>query len=153
MHVRLIAVDRLRTSYAAAACTELRKRIAPYYNYDEIEVPAGNGNDPRAAMRDEAAHIVRHLQSGDRVWLLERAGTELSSLDVATRIEEIAHAGVRRWALIVGGAFGTAPSVRARADFAWSLSPLTFLHEWARMIVLEQLYRAAKIVRNEPYHH
>ncbi len=153
MQVRLIAVDRIRSPFVADACAELRKRLQPYYAYDEIEVAPGNGKDPRAAMREEAARALRHLRDDDRVWLLDRTGSQLSSLDVASRIEEIAHAGTRRWSLIVGGTYGTDPALRARAEFAWSLSPLTFLHEWTRAIVLEQLYRAAKIARNEPYHH
>lgn len=153
MQVRLIAVDKIRSPYVADACTELRKRLAPYYAYDEIEVAPGRGNDPRGAMREESARIARHLRADDRVWLLERTGAQLSSLDVASRIEEIAHAGARRWVVIVGGTYGADPSLRMRAEFAWSLSDLTFLHEWARMLVLEQLYRAAKIARNEPYHH
>ena len=153
MQVRLIAVDRVRTPYVAQACEELRKRIAPYFPYEEIEVAPGNGRDPRAAMRDESSRILKHLRGDDRVWLVERTGTSLSSLDVASRIEEIAHAGTRRWSLIVGGTYGADAALHARAEFAWSLSTLTFLHEWARMIVLEQLYRAAKIARNEPYHH
>jgi 23S rRNA (pseudouridine1915-N3)-methyltransferase len=153
MQVRLIAVDRIRTPYVADACAEMRKRLAPYYAYDEIEVTPGRGNDPRGAMREESARIVRHLRADDRVWLLERGGARLSSLDVASRIEEIVHGGARRWVLIVAGTYGADPALRMRAEFAWSLSDLTFLHEWARMIVLEQLYRAAKIARNEPYHH
>jgi 23S rRNA (pseudouridine1915-N3)-methyltransferase len=53
---------------------------------------------------------------------------------------------------VIAGAYGAAPALVACADFRWSLSRLTFLHEWARALVLEQLYRAAKIARNEPYH-
>jgi len=55
--------------------------------------------------------------------------------------------------VVIAGTYGASPELLARATFRWSLSKLTFLHEWARMIVLEQLYRAAKIARNEPYHH
>ena len=61
--------------------------------------------------------------------------------------------GRSRLTLVVAGAFGPPQEVIERANFLWSLSELTFLHEWARIIVLEQLYRAAKIIRNEPYHH
>ncbi|MBV8490705.1 MAG: 23S rRNA (pseudouridine(1915)-N(3))-methyltransferase RlmH [Candidatus Eremiobacteraeota bacterium] len=153
MQVRLIAVDRIRTHYVADACAEMRKRLAPYYAYDEIEVAPGRGADPRAAMREERARILKHVHADDRMWLLERTGMQLSSLDVASRIEEIAHSGARRWVLVVAGTFGADPALRERAEFAWSLSNLTFLHEWARAIVLEQLYRAAKIARNEAYHH
>jgi 23S rRNA (pseudouridine1915-N3)-methyltransferase len=60
---------------------------------------------------------------------------------------------MQRLTLVIAGTYGAAPALLERADFMWSLSQLTFLHEWARMLVLEQLYRAAKIARDEPYHH
>jgi 23S rRNA (pseudouridine1915-N3)-methyltransferase len=72
---------------------------------------------------------------------------------LASRLEEIRFSGAQRLTLVIAGAYGADASLRMRAEFLWSLSELTFLHEWTRMIVLEQLYRAAKIARNEPYHH
>ncbi|HZX68948.1 MAG TPA: 23S rRNA (pseudouridine(1915)-N(3))-methyltransferase RlmH, partial [Candidatus Elarobacter sp.] len=63
------------------------------------------------------------------------------------------HQGVGRLTLVIAGTYGASEALLARADVRWSLSPLTFLHEWARALVLEQMYRAAKIARDEPYHH
>jgi 23S rRNA (pseudouridine1915-N3)-methyltransferase len=68
-------------------------------------------------------------------------------------MEKISHDGTSRLTFVVAGTYGADASLLERADVQWSLSPLTFLHEWTRAIVLEQLYRAAKISRNEPYHH
>jgi 23S rRNA (pseudouridine1915-N3)-methyltransferase len=68
-------------------------------------------------------------------------------------IAAVGNGGTRRMVFVIAGTYGADDSLRERADFVWSLSKLTFLHEWARMVVLEQLYRAAKIARNEPYHH
>lgn len=152
MNLRLIAVDRLRSAALAALCDELRARLSPYHALDEIEVRAGDGRDPRAAMRDEAARIMRHVRADDRMWLLERGGTELSSEELAQRLESLRDGGTRRLILVIGGAHGADATLKMRAEFQWSLSRLTFLHEWARALVLEQLYRAAKIARNEPYH-
>ncbi len=152
MIVRLIAVDRLRSPHVAALCDDLRKRLAPYHSYEEIEVRAGDGKDPRAAMRDEAARIMRHVREDDRMWLLERGGTELTSEELARRLDTVRSTGARRLTLVIAGAHGADPTLKVRAEFQWSLSQLTFLHEWARALVLEQLYRAAKIARNEPYH-
>jgi 23S rRNA (pseudouridine1915-N3)-methyltransferase len=150
---RIIAVDRLRSPYVAEACADLRRRLSPYTSYEEIEVRAGDGRDSRTAMRDEGDRIARHLRSDDRIWLLERTGSQLSSELLAKRIESVSHSGASRLTLVIGGAFGIDAALKERAEFLWSLSELTFLHEWARMLVLEQLYRAAKILRNEPYHH
>jgi 23S rRNA (pseudouridine1915-N3)-methyltransferase len=151
--LRVIAVDRLRSPYVAAACVDMRERLSHYHTYQEMEVRAGDGSDPPAAMRDEAGRILRQLRPDDRVWLLDRSGLELSSPQLASRLEAVARDGAQRLTLVIAGTYGAAPSLIERANFAWSLSPLTFLHEWARMLVLEQLYRAAKIARDEPYHH
>jgi 23S rRNA (pseudouridine1915-N3)-methyltransferase len=153
MQLRLIAVDKLRTGYIAEACAEFRKRLEPYFPYSEVEVRASHGGDAAAAMREEAERIIKHVRPDDRIWLLERSGTAFSSTQLAGEIEKIAHSGASRLTFVVAGTYGADASLRDRADVLWSLSPLTFLHEWARAIVLEQLYRAAKISRNEPYHH
>lgn len=153
MIVRVVAVDRVRTPYVARACEDFRARLRAYHTYDEIEVRAGNGRDPHAAMREEAERIARHLREDDRVWLVDRSGTQLSSEALAARIADVGRSGAQRLTLVIGGTYGTTETLRRRAEFVWSLSELTFLHEWARAIVLEQLYRAAKIAHNEPYHH
>jgi 23S rRNA (pseudouridine1915-N3)-methyltransferase len=72
---------------------------------------------------------------------------------LSEKLTDLSRSGASRLTLAIAGTYGAHPSLLDRADFTWSLSALTFLHEWARMIVLEQLYRAAKIARNEPYHH
>ena len=153
MHLRLIAVDKIRTGYIADACADFRKRLEPYFSYAEIEVRAAHGGDPQAAVREEAERILKHVRPDDRVWLLERDGAEFSSTGLAAEIEKIARDGTSRLTFVVAGTYGADLALIDRADVLWSLSPLTFLHEWARAIVLEQLYRAAKIARNEPYHH
>lgn len=153
MNLRLIAVDRIRSPYVAGACNDFRARLRSYYGYEEIEVRPGNGKDPGAAKRDESERVARHLTANDRVWLLDRTGTQLSSEALARRLADFGRSGATRLTLVIAGTYGADESLRARAEFAWSLSELTFLHEWARALVLEQLYRAAKIERNEPYHH
>ena len=148
-----IAVDRLRSPHVADACADLRKRLHRTIPYAEIEVRAGNGKDPRAAMREESARITRHLRADDRVWLLERTGTQLSSPALASRLEEVDARGAQRLTLVVGG------YVRRRRGAARTrrVSVVAFGVDLpARVgaqLVLEQLYRAAKIARNEPYHH
>jgi 23S rRNA (pseudouridine1915-N3)-methyltransferase len=153
MQLRLIAVGKLRESYVAQACAEFRKRLAPYYPYDEIEVRAADGSDAESAKSEEAERILKLLHTGDRVWLLDRTGTQLASEELSARLVAVANSGVNRLTFVIAGTYGADKTLRRRAEFLWSLSELTFLHEWARMIVLEQLYRAAKIARNEPYHH
>ncbi len=140
MHVRLLAVGKLREPYLIAAADDFRRRLRPYHRLEELE------------LRDDEA-IVRRLAPDDHVWLLERTGTMFSSEELAQRLERLPHEGIARVTFVVAGADGASAALLERANVRWSLSSLTFLHEWARIIVLEQLYRAAKIAANEPYHH
>lgn len=153
MHFRIIAVGRLRERYLAAAAADFRRRLAPYHRLEEIEVRAADGERPPDAMALEAAAILRAVSPNDHIWLLERTGVELSSVEVAERLQRLAVDGVSRITFVIAGTYGAAPELTLRADLLWSLSRLTLLHEWARAIVLEQLYRATKIAKNEPYHH
>jgi 23S rRNA (pseudouridine1915-N3)-methyltransferase len=153
LKLRLLAVGKLRERYVAEAVADFAARLRRYGPFEEIETPASFGGDPERAVREEGERLLRALIPGEPFWLLERTGTGLSSVELAAKLRGLAEAGVPRLTLAIAGTFGASPAVIARADFRWSLSPLTFLHEWARAIVLEQLYRAAKIARNEPYHH
>jgi 23S rRNA (pseudouridine1915-N3)-methyltransferase len=153
MHVRLIAVGKLREPYLIAAAEDFRRRLRPYHRLEEIEVRAGDGGDPERAMAAEGEAILRLIAPNEHVWLLERTGSEFSSAELAARIERLAIDGISQLTLVIAGTYGAAPAVLVRAQLRWSLSQLTLLHEWARALVLEQLYRAAKIAANEPYHH
>jgi 23S rRNA (pseudouridine1915-N3)-methyltransferase len=151
MHLRIVAAGKLHDPAAAAVCAEFQKRLRAYHRIEVTEVRASSGSDPARAIREEGERLLK--AAGDGVlWALDRTGTEVSSEELSAKIIELESRG-RPLTLAIGGTFGLAQDVRARADFVWSLSKLTFLHEWARMIVLEQLYRAAKIARSEPYHH
>ncbi len=153
MNVRLVCVDRIRTPYVAQACADFRTRLRPYYTVEEVDVKAADGSNSAVAVRDECERISRCLRPDECIWLLDRSGSELTSIALAQRLRDVSHGGVQRLTFIIAGTYGATNELRARAQFVWSLSKLTFLHEWARMIVLEQLYRAAKIARNEPYHY
>jgi 23S rRNA (pseudouridine1915-N3)-methyltransferase len=151
MHLRIVAVGKLRDPSVAAICAEFGKRLRPYHRVELTEVRASAGSDRAKAVREEGERIVK-AAGGGPLWLLDRTGDELASEELAAKLAAL-EMTTSSLALVIGGAFGVAPAVRDRASFVWSLSQLTFLHEWARMIVLEQLYRAAKIARSEPYHH
>lgn len=153
MKYRLIAVGKVREAYLAAAADDFRTRFRRYETYDEIEVAAGRGSVPERAIRDEEERILGALDPADAFWLLDREGRQFSSEEFAERMRGLADQGTGRIVFAIGGAYGTGEALRARADVRWSLSRLTLLHEWARAVVLEQLYRSAKIARNEPYHH
>jgi 23S rRNA (pseudouridine1915-N3)-methyltransferase len=151
--LRLIAVGKIRERYIAAALEDFRQRLERYHGFEETEVAATRGGDAAHAMREEGERIARALVPGEPFWLLERGGSQLSSVELSAKLQRLADSGAARLSLVVAGTYGADRTIVERADFLWSLSSLTFLHEWARAIVVEQLYRAAKIARNEPYHY
>jgi 23S rRNA (pseudouridine1915-N3)-methyltransferase len=145
MNVTIVAVDRLRESYIRDGCALYIKRLAPMLPVRTIDVRA-------SSQGEESSALLKQIPADATVWALDRSGTELSSEQLASRLQSVERSGTRHLALVVGGADGLGSEVMARANFVWSLSPLTFLHEMARLLVLEQLYRAVKINRGEPYH-
>jgi 23S rRNA (pseudouridine1915-N3)-methyltransferase len=145
MNVSLIAVDRLREPYVREGCALYVKRLAPLLPVRIVHVRP-------STQREESRALLDQIPAEATVWSLDRGGKELSSEQVAARLRNVERSGVRHLAVIIGGADGLGAPLLARADFVWSLSPLTFLHEMTRLIVLEQLYRAVKINRGEPYH-
>jgi 23S rRNA (pseudouridine1915-N3)-methyltransferase len=101
----------------------------------------------------EGESILRNIQDGDLLVLLDVGGKEMSSEELAVKIEKWGVEGVRRVVFVVGGAYGFAKSVYERAHMKLSLSRMTFSHQMVRLIFAEQLYRAFTIIKGEPYHH
>lgn len=149
MNVAIVAVDKLREPYAREGCELYRERLGRYFGVSIIETRKDAGRD---AVELEGRRILERIAADDVVWALDRGGTQLSSLELARALGDVERSGRRRLVVAIGGADGLDAAVVARADLRWSLSPLTFVHEMARLIALEQLYRAAKILRGEPYH-
>ncbi len=153
MKIRLLAVGKVREDYVRAAVADFRARLGRLQPFEELEVAASPGADPERAKREEGGRLLRALDGGEPFWLLDRSGAQLSSVELSRKLSALASAGTTRLSIAVAGTYGASAELLARADFRWSLSELTLLHEWARALVVEQLYRAAKIARHEPYHH
>jgi 23S rRNA (pseudouridine1915-N3)-methyltransferase len=126
-------------------CALYVKRLAPLLPVRTVDVRP-------STQSEESSALLKQLPADGTVWALDRCGTQVTSEQLAGRLQAVERSGARHLALVIGGAEGLDTSVMSRADFIWSLSPLTFLHEMARLLVLEQLYRAVKINRGEPYH-
>ena len=146
-----MAVGKLRPYYRDA-CDDYLRRLSRYGPVTEREVrEAGRVTNAALRRREESARLEAALPAGARLVLLDQGGTEWSSEELARRLDawRLAAAPV---ALIIGGAYGVTPELIGRASSRWSLGPLTLPHELARVVVLEQWYRAWTILRGEPYH-
>ena len=151
METHLVAVGKLRPYYRDA-CDDYLRRLSRYGPVTEQEVrEAGRVSTAALRRREESARIEAAVPKRARLVLLDRGGTEWSSEELARRLDawRLAAAPI---ALVIGGAYGVTPELTRRASTRWSLGSLTLPHELARVVVLEQWYRAWTILRGEPYH-
>ena len=151
MEIALLAVGKLRPYYRQA-CDDYARRLKRYAVVREHEVrEAGRAPSPAVQRAEEAARLEVKIADGSTVVAAAREGTGWSSREFAHQLD--------RWllmarplVLVIGGSHGLDPAMLARATARWSLGPLTFPHELARVILFEQVYRGFTILRGEPYH-
>lgn len=153
MRLTIVAVGRLKERFWREAADEYLKRLGPYADVRVVEVPDRDPARGEArALAEEAADVLRALPASARVMSLEIGGRQLSSEGLAERLESLATEGTSSVAFLIGGSLGLGDSALDRADERLSLGPMTLPHNLARVVLLEQLYRAFKIRRGEPYH-
>lgn len=158
MRITVITVGKLKEKYFAAASEEYEKRLGAWCKPEIREVePARlpespSGAEIEKALQTEASKIERFLPSPAAVIALCIEGKMLSSEELCERIEKWQLSGVSHLCFIIGGSYGLSPSLKARADLKLSMSPMTFPHRLARVMLLEQIYRAFKISEGSTYH-
>lgn len=155
MKFTIVAVGKLKERFWADACAEYLKRLQPYVKATVVELgdvdPARAGGEAAAVGREGEA-ILKALPDRAHVVVLAIDGKQRSSEALSARIDELGVSGVGEVAFVIGGSCGVSADVRARADELLSFGPITLPHNLARVVLLEQLYRACKISRGEPYH-
>lgn len=151
----VITVGKLKERFWTEACAEYLKRLQPYAKTTVVEIadvdPSKAGSDAVATEREGAA-ILKALPKRAHTIVLAIDGKQRSSEALSARIDELALSGVGEIAFVIGGSCGTSTAVRSRADETLSFGSITLPHNLARVVLLEQLYRACKISHGEPYH-
>jgi 23S rRNA (pseudouridine1915-N3)-methyltransferase len=151
LRLTILAVGKLRPMYREVADEYLR-RLKRYTPVQEMEVrEAGKAPNIAEALRQEGGRLRAKFESGARVVALDRDGDQLTSEALAKRLDRWREAA-QPVALLIGGSHGLDPDLLAACQERWSLGPATLPHELARVVALEQLYRAWTILRGEPYH-
>ena len=151
----VVAVGKLR-GWAAEGAEGYAKRLRRYFPVEVVEVPEEdlNRRTPREVLDAEAARLLRRVPDGAYVISLDRErGESLSSEGLARRLETLGLSGQSQVAFVLGGPLGLSSEVLGRADALVSFGRITLPHALARVLLLEQLYRAAKINRGEKYHY
>lgn len=154
MRITVIAVGRLKEKYWHDACAEYLKRLRPYADVRVAEVA---DRDPSRlgearAVAEEGEDVIRAIPDGAHVVALDIAGATVGSEEFSARLSALGLSGRSSVAFVIGGSHGLSRDVLARADEKLSFGPMTLPHNLARVVLLEQLYRAFRIARNEPYH-
>lgn len=154
MKTTVLAVGRLKERHFREAANEYLKRLGPYATVEMIEVPDRDvSRDTPRALAEEGAALLRAMPAGAYVVVLDIFGRQRSSEKFAEWLQEGMVSGRSHVVFVLGGAAGLGEAVLARADERMSLGPMTLPHQMARVVVLEQVYRAFRIIRGEPYHH
>lgn len=158
MKIRIIAVGRLKEKFYEEAVNEFRKRISRFAEIEIIELadekaPENlNKADLEQIKQLEGRRIMDRIGENDFVILTDLRGKELSSTEFSDKLRSLMIGGKSRFMFIIGGSNGVSDEVFRRADYKLSFSKLTFSHQIFRIMLLEQLYRAFKIMNGEPYH-
>lgn len=148
--IKIIAVGSIKEDYFTGAIREYVKRLSPYTKLQIIQVPDEKCDEK--TKKKEATGILKALKDSDFVITLEIKGKRFTSEQFAKKLEDLFVSGHPDIAFIIGGSLGLDDSVLSRSDLAVSFSDMTFPHQLMRIILLEQIYRAYKINRHEPYH-
>lgn len=153
MKVHLIAINERLPAWAQAAVAEYQKRLPREWRFELVEVrPEKRQGQPVERIKAaEGERLLERCSADARVIALDEHGAQLTTCELAGRIEAWGQDG-RDIALLIGGADGHSPVVLARAESTLALSRLTLPHALARVLLVEQLYRAASLLAGHPYH-
>lgn len=157
MNIKIIAVGKIKEKYHSQAIEEYAKRLGAYCSLNIVEIqPAKILSDAvedfEKYKKEEATKILSQIKPDAFVVTLEIEGKMLSSEGFSNKIQEWTNSGVAEIVFVIGGANGLHSSVSECSDFKLSFSKMTFTHQIIRELLIEQVYRSFKILKNEPYH-
>ncbi|MCC2826209.1 23S rRNA (pseudouridine(1915)-N(3))-methyltransferase RlmH [Faecalicatena orotica] len=158
MKITCVVVGKIKEKYFTDAIKEYSKRLGRYCKLEIVELadektPDGASEAEEQAIREkEGERILKALKDDAYVIALAIEGKMLDSVELSRKIESLGISGTSHIAFVIGGSLGLAPAVMKRADYALSFSRMTFPHQLMRVVLLEQLYRSYRIMKNEPYH-
>ena len=156
--ITLIAMGKLKEKFYLSAAAEYEKRMKGYCQFKLLELPEYRlPEDPSpaeitAGLEKEAELIFSKVPKGAWLCVLTPEGKLLSSEELAKKMKDVKLTGKSSACFVIGSSFGMSPLIKEKADFKLSMSPMTFPHHLARVMVLEQLYRAEAIQAGSKYH-
>ena len=155
MNIKIIALGKIKEKFLKEGIDEFLKRLTPYASVEILELPAIEIKDEnlvQKVLKEEGEKILSYVKPQSYVITMEIKGKMLSSEELAEKIQILTNDGISEIIFIIGSSYGISPIVSERANFKLSMSKMTFLHQFARLILIEQIYRAFKIIKGETYH-
>jgi len=158
VNIQIICIGKLKEKYWTDAIAEYSKRLSRYCTLEIIELKEArlpdkaSPADEENVKLEEGRSILKAIKDGTYVITLEILGKQLTSPELADKIQTLSIEGKSNVAFIIGGSLGLSAEVSKRADYKLSFSRMTFPHQMMRVILLEQVYRGFKIIKNEAYH-
>ena len=155
MKIKIIALGKIKEKFLKEGIDEFLKRLTPYASVEIVElspIEIRDENLTGKVLEQEGEKILAQIKQNSYVIALEICGKTFSSEQFSQKIEEIANQGYNEIVFVIGSSCGIAPGVSNRADLKLSMSKMTFLHQFARLLLVEQIYRAFKIQKGETYH-
>lgn len=156
MKIVLLVIGKTDAGYFIDSINEYKSRLVHYIPFEMEVIPdlKRTANLTEAQQKErEGELILKALQPGDYLVLLDERGKEFSSMQFATYLEKKMHQVPKRLLFVIGGPYGFSEAVYKAASEKISFSKMTFSHQMIRLICVEQVYRAMTILNNEPYHH
>lgn len=151
LRLRCVWVGKTKSEPLRELVADYHGRVERFVRCETVELKESASRDERVIVAEESARILATLRAGETVVVLDVDGKQWSSTELAAELENWEMTGVSAIAFVIGGHLGVASEVKSRAHVRWSLSRLTLTHEMARVVMLEQLYRAYTIRRGLPY--
>lgn len=155
MNIKIIALGKIKEKFLKDGIDEFLKRLSPYASVEVVElspIEIKDENLTSKVLEQEGEKILSHIKPQSYVITLEINGKMLSSEGLAEKINELTNEGISELVFVIGSSCGLSPIVSNRANFKLSMSKMTFLHKFARLLIVEQIYRAFKIIKGETYH-
>ncbi|MDD3667530.1 Ribosomal RNA large subunit methyltransferase H [bioreactor metagenome] len=155
MNIKLIFVGKTEEKYLQEGIEIYEKRLKNYINFETIVIPSLKDTknlSPQIVKEKEGELILKQVSKYDKIILFDEKGLEFTSMDYSVFLQKHMNAGVKNLCFVVGGAFGFSDEVYKKADQKVALSKMTFSHQMIRLLIVEQIYRAFTILKNEPYH-
>ena len=149
--IKIICVGKIKETYIREAIDEYKKRLSKYTNLEIIELQDEGLTDIKTSLKKESEKIVKYINSKDYIITLEIEGQQLTSLELARKLDNILSIN-SNITFIIGGSYGLSEEIKKLSNYKLSFSKMTFPHQLFRVILLEQIYRSFKINNNESYH-